>query len=218
MKNDMNKRVLIIILSALFFNTVYTQEIKKKEQVSRIRLGLNYGQASQSNFLFNNRNYFYENNYFKGQINYLLKQQKRVSIELNIEPSIYFSKHQLLNEYFIKPESSPNYLNQREKYTKLRSFSEYVINFGVIYRYNIKNNFSGYAIGGVGPMISNQDTERLKKGFAFSDIIGVGISFKQKNILFDLRMTLRHNSNANLFKPNFGHNSLGFESGVTFQL
>jgi hypothetical protein len=67
-------------------------------------------------------------------------------------------------------------------------------------------------------MISGEDTERLKKGFAFSDILGFGFSYKQKNILFDLRMSLRHNSNANFYQPNDGHNSVGIESGISFQL
>ena len=67
-------------------------------------------------------------------------------------------------------------------------------------------------------MISNEDTERLRRGFAFSDILGLGFSWKQKRILFDFRLTLRHNSNLNFASPNKGHNSFGIESGISFQL
>ena len=67
-------------------------------------------------------------------------------------------------------------------------------------------------------MISTQDTERLRKDFAFSDILGFGFSYKQKQVLIDLRLTLRHSSNADFYQPNYGHNSIGIESGISFQL
>ena len=67
-------------------------------------------------------------------------------------------------------------------------------------------------------MVSGDDTERLKKGFAFSDIFGLGISYKVNYITLDLRSTIRHNSNANLYMANNGHNSVGIESGILFKL
>ena len=212
------KVILIFFISIIFTNKTSTQEIEKKEQINRIRLGLNYGQASQANFPFNNQNYLYENTYFKIQVNYLLTQRKRLKFELNLEPSLYFSKHQLLNEHFITPESSPDYLEQRERFTKKKTFNEYAINVGLIARYKITNNLSTYLLGSIGPMISGKDTERLKKGFTFSDIIGVGFSYEQKIILFDFRLTLRHNSNFEFYAQNSGHNSVGIESGISIQL
>ena len=180
------------------------------------KLGLNYGQASQNRFPLDNRNYIYNNTYFKAQINYTFLKKHKLSYELHIEPSIYFSTHRLLNEDFITPDNYPDYLRQREVFTQERTFNEYVINLGLIVRYEVFQDFSTYAIGSVGPMISGAETERLKKGFAFSDIIGLGLSYQVRKVLLDLRTTLRHNSNANLFKPNFGHNSFGVEYGMVY--
>lgn len=212
------KIMFIFFVCIIFITKTSAQEAENKKQINRIRLGLNYGQASQSNFPFNSPDYLYENKFLKIQINYFLKCRKKFSYEFNIEPSLYFSKHQLLNKYYIQPNWGSDYLEQREKYTQKREFKEYVINFGIITRYEIVNNISTYLLFSIGPMISEKDTERLNKGFMFSDIFGLGLSYKIKIVLIDVRLTLRHNSNANLYKPNHGHNSVGIESGILFQL
>lgn len=81
-------------------------------------LGLNYGQSTQSKFPFNNSDYLHYNKYLKIQINYLLGKKKKFSFELNIEPGIYYSQHQLLNEHFIQPGRGIDYLEQRERFIK----------------------------------------------------------------------------------------------------
>ncbi len=188
-----------------------------KAQERKIYLGLNYGRATQNSFPLNDPDYSYDNQYLKVQINYPLTFKENFNFELLIEPSVYFANHQLLNEQFVLP-TTENYLELREKFTKRRAFEEYALNIGILVRYNIFSNFSSYLLGSVGPMISNEDTERLRRGFAFSDILGLGFSWKQKRILFDFRLTLRHNSNLNFASPNKGHNSFGIESGISFQL
>lgn len=210
------KLYVFFCVSLLLTFRVHSQVIEKRHKI--LLLGLNYGQSSQNKFPFDSPDYLYDNQYFKIQINYILAQRKKLSYELIIEPGLYYSEHQLLNKYFIQPHRGPDYLEQRERFTKKRTFNEYALNLGIITRYSILNNFSTYLLGSVGPMISGQDTERLKKGFAFSDILGFGFSYKQKHILYDLRLTLRHNSSANLSQPNDGHNSVGIESGISFQL
>ncbi|WP_242204290.1 acyloxyacyl hydrolase [Aestuariivivens insulae] len=147
-----------------------------------------------------------------------MSNKRRFGYEINIEPSVYFSRHQLLNKYYIQPNTGSNYLELREQFTQKRSFEEYAINFGIILRYKLLTHFSTYLLGSVGPMIATQGTERLKKGFAFSDILGYGFSYQQKRLLFDLRLTIRHNSNFELASPNEGHNSIGIESGISFQI
>ena len=47
-------------------------------------------------------------------------------------------------------------------------------------------------------MITTIETDRLNNGFAFSDILGVGFNYKINTLIFDIRATARHNSNANL--------------------
>ncbi|CAM1341727.1 acyloxyacyl hydrolase [Tenacibaculum amylolyticum] len=200
-----------------FFLFIYHISSSQESKNHRLLIGLNYGQASQNNFILNDPDYTYDNHFLKFQVNYLLSEKNRWKYELTIEPSIYFVKYQLLNEQFVRPET-PNYLELRELYTQKRSFNEYTLNLGIIVRYALFKNFSSYVQGSVGPMISAADTERLKKGFAFSDILGLGFSWKQKRIVFDLRFTLRHNSNLDFATPNSGHNSAGIESGILFNL
>lgn len=208
------KLYFFFFFSVFLILKVRSQEEEKKE--ATILIGLNYGKSFEDEFPFNNPDYMYRNHFFKVQIKYLLKQNRNFSYELLFEPSLYFSEHQLLNKFFVKP--GPNYIEKRERFTKRKLFNEYALNIGLIVRYRLLNNFSTYFLGSIGPMISSGDTERLKKGFAFSDIFGVGFSYKQKAILFDFRMTLRHSSNANLYTPNIGHNSIGFETGISFEI
>jgi len=220
--NYLNFKVLFLTLVlsviSIHFSSLLAQESSKKKRFKELRIGLNYGQASQARFPFNNDNYFYENTYLKGQINYLLREKNKFRLEVNIEPSIYFSEHQLLNPFFIQPSRGDDFLEQRERFTQRKRFNEYALNFGLITRYEFIKNLSGYLLFSVGPMIGTEDTERLRSGFAFSDIFGIGASYRQKKIVFDFRFTLRHSSNANLSRPNNGHNSVGFESGISFFL
>lgn len=204
------------ILCVMFFITVSAQEVKRETDI--LSVGLNYGRATENSFPFNNRNYTYETQYFKGQVNYVFSQKKRLNFELNIEPSVYFSEHQLLNKGFIQYNSSPDFMDRRERFSKEKTFQEYVLGLGLVMRLKISKKVSSYLLGSVGPMFSNGDTERLKKGFAFSDIFGFGLSYRLKKISFDSRLTIRHNSNANLSKPNHGHNSVGIESGISFRI
>jgi hypothetical protein len=209
------KFILVFILGLSLGLKIYAQDSKPK--IYPMSIGLNYGSASQDNFISNNYDYLYENRFFKLQISYPL-YQKKLQLELLIEPSVYYSKHQLLNSFFIVPESGPDFIERRELFTQKRSFEEYALNIGIVVRYPILDNLNTYILGSVGPMISNDDTERLKKGFAFSDILGFGINFIYERLIFDVRLTLRHNSNANLSQPNHGHNSVGIESGIAFKL
>ena len=209
------KLIVLCILGISLNLKIHAQD--NGSQGYPLSLGMNYGLASQDNFLSNNLNYLYENRFLKIQINYRF-HQKKLQYELLIEPSIYFAEHQLLNKFFIVPESGPDFRARQERFTQRRSFEEYALNLGIVVRYPILQNLSTYILGSVGPMVSNDDTERLKKGFAFSDILGFGLTFQYNRLLFDVRLTLRHNSNADLYKPNHGHNSLGLESGIAFQL
>ncbi|AOW21999.1 hypothetical protein LPB138_03805 [Urechidicola croceus] len=75
-----------------------------------------------------------------------------------------------------------------------------------------------YAQGSIGPMITDTETERMAKGFAFSDVLSFGLSYKIKTIILDLRYGVRHVSNAELQQPNSGYNSTNFEFGFLVEL
>jgi hypothetical protein len=130
---------------------------------------------------------------------------------------VYKATHQLLNLYFVKP-TEPDYEAKREKFTKKRTFHEFAINIGGLVHYTLLKDVRMYFLGSIGPMMSTTETERLAKGFAFSDVAALGIFYTIKKITIDIRGVLRHTSNAGLQSPNLGHNSTGFETAVSVSL
>jgi hypothetical protein len=87
-----------------------------------------------------------------------------------------------------------------------------------VFRYRSDKKMSFFMMGSVGPMISDTQTERLAKGFAFSDIIAAGVTYKTGKVMFEVRPGLRHVSNANLQFPNCGHNSTNIDFGLFVKL
>ena len=218
MKRNTNSGILLCSKGLFCFLFIASVLVAQAQERKTVRLGLNYGVGSQSIFPFNSPNYLYDNKYLKMQINYLLQQKSKWIFELNIEPSYYECRHQLLNMYYVQPHFGADYIDQRAKFTQLITFNEYALNIGLISRRYILTNLSIYFLESIGPMIGDQGTERLRKGFAFSDIFAFGTSYKIKRIQFDLRLSLRHTSNAGLYFPNYGHNSSCIEGGCSLEL
>lgn len=178
-----------------------------------ISLGFCYGFGGS----FENKDYSYTNRFFKLQGYYTINRTNKMEYQVVIQPEINFATHQLKNFYFIKPDE-PDFLTKREEFTKLKDIHEYIFGIGFLARRWISNSCSIYVLGSVGPMITNTDTERLTKGFAFSDVISFGISLKIKKITFDIRPSLRHNSNAGLQRSNAGLNTRNLEFGLAIPL
>ena len=202
------------VLSCFVFSIGLAQETDKSKTPWQI--GLNYGQTYQTKELIADQDYYYSNYYFKGQLEKPLKL-KKLKLALLLEPSIYIGEYQLLNKWYIKP-SEPNYLEKRALQTTLRSCNEYALNVGLKLALPIIKPLDIYILASVGPMITTIETDRLNNGFAFSDILGVGFNYKINTLIFDIRATARHNSNANLSSPNGGVNSLGLETGLKIVL
>ncbi|WP_083264985.1 acyloxyacyl hydrolase [Urechidicola croceus] len=193
--------------------------LNAQEKNSRFSLGFNYGIGKQGDFPFSqDDDYFYEQQYFKVQLNYILKEKNKFCLQLNIEPAVFKADHQLLNKHFVEPSFGENYLEKREEYTQLKTINDYVLGIGLITRYQILKPMSIYAQGSIGPMITDTETERMAKGFAFSDVLSFGLSYKIKTIILDLRYGVRHVSNAELQQPNSGYNSTNFEFGFLVEL
>jgi hypothetical protein len=207
------KQYLFLVINILMINQSYAQEDNQL-----IRLGINYGIGKQQLFPFNSLDYSYNVNSFKVLINYQIKKTELFSFELQFEPGIYSARHKLLNEYFIQPDRGVDYMEQREIFTKEKTITEYVINVGFQVRYSLREWLSFFVLGNVGPMISDTETERLAKGFAFSDIIAFGGAFKVGKFVFEIRPGLRHVSNADLQYPNSGHNSSNIDFGISVYL
>ncbi|MHA3787337.1 acyloxyacyl hydrolase [Flavobacterium hauense] len=183
------------------------------EKPSRFSVGLAYGNGSE----FNNTDYTYTNSYIQGQVYYSLNPGKRWEFVVALQPEVNFARHRLKNYYFVHPDD-PNAEEKREDYMALKDIREYILNVAFFARYNITKDFSMYAMGNVGPMITDTETERLTKGFAFCDVFAIGATYKFGKIAFDLRPNVRHTSNAGLQNSNAGFNTKNIQFGVIVAL
>ncbi|QSW89980.1 acyloxyacyl hydrolase [Flavobacterium endoglycinae] len=181
-----------------------------QDRKPRFALGFNYGFGSE----FSNTDYTFTNHFYKVQLYYTIKETRNFKYEILVQPEINFGKHQLLNFYFVKPET-PNFEEKRAEYTKLKDVREYVLNLGFLIRKPISKTCSFYVLGSVGPMITDTETERMSEGFAFADVFAIGFSFKVNKIAFDIRSEVRHVSNAGLGSKNAGYNTKNIEFGVS---
>ncbi len=200
---------IFFILTVVFsFMTFYAQD-----KMSRIELGFNYGFGGE----LKNDDYTYTNSYYKLQLYYTLKKTKRFKYEILLQPELNFATHQLLNPDFVKPDE-PNYLEKRDEYAKLKDIKEYVLNIGILIRKPVFKKASIYFLGSTGPMIIDTETERLSKGFTFSNVLALGITFKLNKITFDIRPNFRHVSNAGMQSSNSGYNTKNIDFGFSFSL
>lgn len=206
------KQIMIQKLRFFIIALFVAFQLQAQEKSSNYRLGLSYGFGSE----FSNTDYTFENHFYKAQLYYKIKETKNFEYEVLIQPEINFGKHQLLNFYFVKPET-PNYQQKRDEYTRLKDVREYVLNCGFLVRKPIGKVCSFYVLGSVGPLITDTETERMSKGFAFADVLALGFTVGYNKMQFDIRPSLRHVSNAGLGSSNAGYNTKNIEFGISYQ-
>ncbi|AGC75352.1 lipid A 3-O-deacylase PagL [Nonlabens dokdonensis] len=208
--------MLLIVNMVWCSNYSIAQESNSKNFISSI--GLHLGTSSQESFLGNDPDYSHDNKFINIQLTHVVKTSGNWSFELLAQPTYYQTTHQLLNLFYIKPEDFDNFEELRERFLQSNDYEEFTLHLGLQARYNLTDSWSLYAIGAVGPQISTESTERLRQGFTFSDVIGLGTSYRFNKLRWDFRASLRHTSNAQLASPNSGHNSFSIETGVSFLL
>ena len=214
-KNTLYKKsFLFLAVLLLFTSVIYGQESTKKHFISTV--GIHIGSSSQESFLGNDPDYSHDNKFINIQLTHVVKSNGNWSFELLAQPTYYQTTHQLLNLFYIRPEEFENFEELRDRFTQPNDYQEYTLHVGLQIRYQFNKNLSLYAIGAVGPQISTESTERLRKGFTFSDMIGIGTSYEFQKLRWDFRASLRHTSNAQLAQPNSGHNSFSIETGVSY--
>jgi hypothetical protein len=103
----MNKIASLAILFFCFTLSFYAQK-KNKNVLKPYKIGFLYNYGTDENFIFNDKDYSYSTNTFKGQAFYQLGNWKNLKLELIVQPQIKVLKHQLLNEFFVL-ESDENY-------------------------------------------------------------------------------------------------------------
>lgn len=204
----MIRKILFLLLFLLSADAIFAQD-----KNSKIAIGFDYGFGSE----FNNRNYTFTNHFYKVQLYYKVKETKHFQYEILVQPEINLGKHELLNLYFVKPET-PDYIHKREEYTQLKDIHEYVLNLGFLIRKPIGKVFSMYVLGSIGPMITDKETERMSNGFAFADVLALGFSVNVNQFRFDIRPSVRHVSNAGINSENAGYNTKNIEIGISYCL
>lgn len=186
---------------------------QQAEDNSHFSVGLSYGNGSE----FSNTDYTYSNNYIQGQAYYTINPGRKWEYQVALQPEVNFARHRLKNLYFVTPDD-PHYIEKREQYTKLKDIREYILNVAFFVRRNFGENFSIYAMGNVGPMITDTETERLTEGFAFCDVFAIGIAYKIGDVILDVRPNVRHTSNAGLQQSNAGFNTRNIAFGIIVEL
>ena len=207
-----------ILYIFVLFLTFVVQAQGNYENKEKLKIGFNYGYGNEGNFLINSDSYTYEGQFYKIQLNYRVIQKRKWDFEINVEPSIYLYQYQLLDAPETIPIMGNELLENQTVSSEKNELNEYVLNLGFIARYKLINNLSTYSLISVGPMYSDKDTERMNAGFAFSDVMGLGLGYKVEDIFLDLRFSVRHVSNAGFSSPNRGYNSANLEMGFSCSL
>ena len=212
----MKKKRDLFIFSFLILLCCF--KLNPAEAQSTARLGIESGAGKQPLFPFSSPDYSYIVQGYRLSLNLPLKRKGRISYEFQIEPGVYSASHRLLNEYFIKPSWGSGYLEERKRLMASKTIMEYALNLGFQVRYYLNSNFRCFILAGTGPMVSDTDTERMAKGFAFSDVFALGVAYSTGKIMFEVRPGLRHVSNAGFRSPNSGYNSSNIDFGITVAL
>jgi hypothetical protein len=93
---------------------------------------------------------------------------------------------------------------------------EFGVGVGLKYAYPIWDSYSVYILGSVGPQVMSLKTQDQANGFIFNDTIGLGMSYRIfPDTAFDIQCRLRHLSNAEIQKPNYGIENLIGLIGLT---
>jgi hypothetical protein len=86
---------------------------------------------------------------------------------------------------------------------------EFGVGVGLKYAYPIGDSYSVYILGSVGPHVMTLKTQDQADGFIFNDTIGLGTAFKiSPGSAINIECRLRHLSNAEIQKPNYGIENL----------
>lgn len=202
------KTIIFSLFFLLISLSLYAQE-KKRD----LYVGAFYGFGRD----INNEDYFYKSHYFKIQFSGVIKESNHFRYELFIQPQLNFIEYQLINLNYVG-DNQPNYIQKREEFGNLKSITDYVFNVGFIVKKTISKRFDIFVLASSGPMITDTETERLSKGFAFSSVIAMGVSIKYSHFSVEFSPNFNHISNAGLQERNSGYSSLNFELGLKYRL
>ncbi len=148
--------------------------------------------------------------YFQAKFSHEISRNKR---NKNNKPNI-FGRALLTFE----PQINPVFI----VFNKNRDFKneiEFGLSVGLQQSFIINNTFEAYIMGSIAPFFTSVRTTRQAQGFIFADNIGLGTYIylqKDKKLALNLGFRLRHLSNANTRKPNFGINTRNYLIGISW--
>ena len=181
---------------------------------SRWRVGAAIGMGTQDVWPFDRWTYTYRTRSFKLSVNYILKRGNW-DFELLAQPELSVARHKLIDTLAIEEHIfGPDFLELMKEYGTPKTINQYALNLGFLARTHLTDWLSTYFLISVGPCYIDTETDRLPSGFAFSDIVGIGLAFHTGNVILDIRPSIRHYSNAGLASPNGGYNLVALDFGV----
>jgi hypothetical protein len=212
----MKKNLTLLIL--LFVFTITFSQEKKKSVLKPAKIGFLYNFGTNENFIFDDVDYTYSSQTFKGQAFYNLGTWKNLNFELIVQPQVQFLEHQLINEQFVIPDEE-NYLEKRSEFTKAKTMNLYGLEFGIAVKKQLTEKLDFQGTISLGFNYIDTRTERIAKGFTFIENFSVGFSHQTfTNSFIYLGTNFGHVSNLNFQQPNNGYNILGLEIGYSYTL
>jgi len=209
----MKFKLLISLIFVCVISSSYGQK-SKKGLFSPTKFGIQFIQGNENSFLFNDPDYFYRSNTLKGQFYYPFTKWKSMAISLILQPQLQFIQHQLYNEHFVKP-TEDDYLEKRKRYTQLKNLSIFAVALGLEAKKQVFKSTSIFFQIGLGLGYVDMTTERLAKGFTFTQNGNLGLDIKvTPTASIQIFGGIGHVSNANIQLPNSGYNM--FNTGVGF--
>lgn len=211
------KQPFLSLFFIWFVFTAFSQE-KKKSILKPYKIGFLYNNGTNENFLFDDLDYTYSTQTYKGQLFYKLGSWKSLDFELLVQPQVQFLQHQLINEQFITPDQE-HFEEKRTEFTQQKNMHLYGLEFGLASLVTLSDQLFLQGTISLGFATIDTRTERLAKGFTFIENFSLGFLYKttQKS-QFYIGSNFGHVSNLDFQKPNDGFNILGLEIGYAYVL
>lgn len=199
----------ITLMLFFFFNGIYAQE-----KYGCLTMGVYFGLGDDLGSV----SYSYKSRYIKIQFSTVVKESKIFKYLLFIQPQKDYIEYKRGRESSINVANVSAQIQNIDEYNPSVFINDYRLNFGLIISKRIADWSSVFLLVSAGPMITDTETDRLSKGFAFANILSLGVSFKIGKTQIELRPNFSHISNASLQKINGGYNSFNFDFGLIYPL
>lgn len=205
-----------VLLIFLLGSTILVGQEKNKINLQKPhKLGFLYSYGSEDNFIFNDPDYTYHTHIVKAQLFYQLKALKQAKLNLVLIPQYQRITHQLINEQFVTPNQE-NYIEKRIEFMQKKGINLFGVALGISYEKPIALKTYIRAMLSLGFNHIDTRSERLAKGFTFSESLSLGIEHQlNKKAAIYLGTSFGHVSNLNFQLPNDGYNILGIELGYS---